>query len=159
MRRPKNLAVVTNSPNKGGASPPSTKDKNRNSAQGIRSTSAINEKRIKRSLKRNLARKLHRKQNRSTEAPAQESGPGDLPTFKLCEDIWLASLNIRGTRSAVKRRDITRLLTRNRIDTMTIQETHNGENTRVKGKKHSIYFSGGTQEGAIHHGVGIFLKH
>ena len=99
-----------------------------------------------------------RTQNRSTEAPAQESGPGDLPTFKLREEILLASLNIRGIRSAVKRRDITLFMTRNRIDIMTIQETHNGDNTRDKGKKHSIYFSGGTQEGAIHHGVGTIIK-
>ena len=41
---------------------------------------------------------------------------------------------------------------------MTIQETHNGENFREKGKKHSICFSGGRQEGAIHHGVGIRIN-
>ena len=109
-------------------------------------------------MKCNLARRLKRKENRSSKATAQEPASVDLPTIPFKTSMNLATLNIRGVRNAVKRRDITKFMDRHYIDIMAIQETHNGEATRENQKRHTWYFSGGNQTGAIHHGVGIIIK-
>ena len=79
-----NPTVVADSLNKGGASPPSTNVKHRNSARGLRSTSAINERRIKRSLKRNLARKRQKTKslNRGSGSGVRPGRPANFQTLQ-----------------------------------------------------------------------------
>ena len=132
-------------------------NKERNTKRGFRSHAASERRKKQRSEKRNRARQQNRRTKRSLGAPAQEPRPYPL-RLQTEQDTNIASLNVRGIRKLGKRQDIENYMTNKQIPIMCIQETHNGGNAREIRKQYSWYFSGGEEEGAIHHGVGIVIS-
>lgn len=131
----------------------------RNYNRGVRSEKATEQRKEKRRIKRNLARHA-RRQEKNEKAPAalaQELRP-PTPKLELNREIRIATLNVRGLKKLGKRIEIEYYMKDNRIDIMTIQETHLGEDTREVRKHYSWFFSGGVEQGTIHHGVGIIVN-
>ena len=76
---------------------------------------------------------------------------------KYKNTMKMASLNCRGTARINTRMEIMEWMTKEQIDIMLLQETHQGKNTMEKKDKFTWYFSGG-DENREFHGVGIVIK-
>ena len=115
----------------------------RNTTRGLRSHDAISKRKQKRSLRRNQLRRQHRYNSHFLSgAPAQEPRPL-APSLSLRQHLRIATLNVRGTKVAGKKKEIEHYMYTNYIDILIIQETHKSGNTRELGKWYSWYYSGG----------------
>ena len=72
--------------------------------------------------------------------------------------LYIASLNMRGSRATGKQREIELWMSHARVDVLCVQETHEGETKEVVSGQYTWTFSGGEQNGAISTRVAIVIK-
>ena len=139
-------------PNRHADTPPTT---TRNTNRGLRSIEAITSRQEDRTKKRREARRRCRQQTpkfrgdrkheqqclNERRATAQEpQARGSKLTYGT--EIWIATLNMRGSMKSGKREEIEIWMKERQIAVLAIQETHVGTNSKETHKEHTWYFSG-----------------
>ena len=136
--------------------------------RGLRSATAIAERKQKRSAKRRVARRLKRKnkssgQNTEKRQVEKKSAKAQEPIkirmkLQLGRNLRIATLNIRGTMKPGVRDEVERWMTRQNIMIARIQETRSKQNTRESRKQYTWFFSGEGGREEYTAGVAIIIN-
>ena len=130
-------------------------ERTRNTNRGLRSRRATVQRNEDRTSKRREARSNKRQENavrkggrmQSEKRTKERRASAQEPRARgqklgYGQDLWIATLNMRGSKTLGKREEIERWMKENKIAILSVQETHVGVNAKETRDTHTWYFSG-----------------